>query len=335
MGQFKPMVKMETTEPSVELKLKKGGCVTSAKKMMNGGVMGALASAPAPGARGGMAPAARPGKPSMMDRRKAMMGRSAMARPMMAKGGAMDALEAHAAKPASKGHAGLKTGGVAKSPKPGNYATGGVVNGQGGFKAGGIIKSEKGSTKMSTAKVNHNSAPTGEVKLGNAGGFKKGGATKKHYATGGAVNNSGHAVAMPEKQASKPVSNDRQSGTFKKGGSVTPAQKKEQSAFKAENATAMKQAKAYSNEKYGRKMNEGGSTSDKEQKMLDKAYADSIGPSKEDMDMAKQIRSIPRKMYEGAKSLFTTKEKPAGSVTKTEKSVTVAPARKRGGSVTC
>ena len=335
MGQFKPMVKMETTEPSVELKLKKGGCVTSAKKMMNGGVMGALASAPAPGARGGMAPAARPGKPSMMDRRKAMMGKSAMARPMMAKGGAMDALEAHAAKPASKGHAGLKTGGVAKSPKPGNYATGGVVNGQGGYKDGGIIKSEKGKTKMVTAKVDHNSAPTGDVKMGNAGGYKKGGATKKHYATGGAVNNSGHAVAMPKKQASMPVSNDRQSGTFKTGGSVTPAQKKEQSAFKAENATAMKQAKAYSNEKYGRKMNDGGSVSDKEQKMLDKAYADSIGPSKEDMDMAKQIRSIPKKMYEGAKSLFTTKEKPAGSVTKTEKSVTVAPARKRGGSVTC
>ena len=42
MGQFKPMVKMETTEPSVELKLKKGGSVSSPKKMMNGGVMGAL-----------------------------------------------------------------------------------------------------------------------------------------------------------------------------------------------------------------------------------------------------------------------------------------------------
>ena len=27
MGQFKPMVKMETTEPSVELKLKIGGAV--------------------------------------------------------------------------------------------------------------------------------------------------------------------------------------------------------------------------------------------------------------------------------------------------------------------
>ena len=335
MGQFKPMVKMETTEPSVELKLKKGGSVSSPKKMMNGGVMGALSQAPAPGARGGMAPAARPGKPSMMDRRKAMMGKPAMAQPMMAKGGAMDALEAHAAKPASKGHQGLKTGGIPKSTKPGAYATGGVVNGQGGFKAGGIIKSEKGKTMMHTAKVNHNSAPTGEVKMGNAGGYKKGGATKKHYATGGAVNNSGHAVAMPKKAASQPVSNDRQSGTFKKGGSVTPAQKKEQSAFKAENATAMKQAKAYSNEKYGRKMNDGGSVSDKEQKMLDKAFEDSIGPSKEDMDMAKTIRSIPKKMYEGAKSLFTTKEKPAGSVTKTEKSVTVAPARKRGGSVTC
>ena len=36
MGQFKPMPKMETTEPSVELKLKKGG---RAKKMAEGGKM--------------------------------------------------------------------------------------------------------------------------------------------------------------------------------------------------------------------------------------------------------------------------------------------------------
>jgi hypothetical protein len=332
MGQFKPMVKMETTEPSVELKLKKGGSVSSPKKMMNGGVMGALSQAPAPGARGGMAPAARPGKPSMMDRRKAMMGKSAMARPMMAKGGAMDALEAHAAKPASKGHAGLKTGGVAKSPKPGNYATGGVVNGQGGYKAGGIIKSEKGKTMMHTAKVDHNSAPTGEVKLGNAGGYKKGGATKKHYATGGAVNNSGHAVAYPKKPASQPVSNDRQSGTFKKGGSVTPAEKKLQANFKAENATAMRQAKAMTNEKYGRKLAGGGAS----QKALEKAYNESIGPSKEDMDMAKTIRDIPGKLFRGAKRLVGMDDKPkAGSVTETEKSVTVEPAKKRGGSVKC
>ena len=295
MGQFKPMVKMETTEPSVELKLKKGGSVSSPKKMMNGGVMGALASAP--GARGGMAPAARPGKPSMMDRRKAMMGK-----PMMAKGGAMEALEAHADKPASKAHKGLKTGGVMKSPKPGNYATGGVVNGQGGYKAGGAIAKngiintegqggEYRNTKMHTAKVNHNSAPTGEVKLGNAGGYKKGGATKKHYATGGAVNDSGRAVAMPKKPASKAVSNDRQSGTFKKGGEVD--------------------------------LSKG-------------AYDKAIGPSEEEMDMAKTIRDIPGRLFRGAKKLVGMDDKPkAGSVTETEKSVTVTPSKKRGGSVKC
>ena len=297
MGQFKPMVKMETTEPSVELKLKKGGSVASPKKMMNGGVMGALSSAPAPGARGGMAPAARPAKPSMMDRRKAMMGK-----PMMAKGGAMDALKAHADKPASKAHAGLKTGGVAKSPKPGNYATGGVVNGQGGFKKGGAIAKsgiinteDQGgkyrNTKMDTAKVDHNSKPTGEVKLGNAGGYKKGGATKKHYATGGAVNNSGHAVAMPKKPASKQVSNDRQSGTFKKGGEVD--------------------------------LSKG-------------AYDKAIGPSEGEMDMAKTIRDIPGRLFRGAKKLVGMDKAPkAGSVTETEKSVTVEPAKKRGGSVKC
>jgi hypothetical protein len=57
MGQFKPMVKMMTTEPTVELKLKKGG--SAHKKMkhggdadhkpmqskMNGGIMGALSGA--------------------------------------------------------------------------------------------------------------------------------------------------------------------------------------------------------------------------------------------------------------------------------------------------
>jgi hypothetical protein len=172
------------------------------------------------------------------------------------------------------------------------------------------------------------------VKLGNGGGYKKGGATKKHYATGGAVNDSGRAVAYPAKKKSAPVSNDRQSGTFKKGGSVTPAEKKEQSAFKSENATAVRQAKAMTNEKYGRKMQAGGAA--KLTDLSKGAYDKSIGPSEEDMDMAKAIRSIPSKLYEGAKSLFTSKDdKPTGSVTKTEKSVTVSPPKKRGGSVKC
>jgi hypothetical protein len=247
-------------------------------------------------------------------------------------------LKSHESKPASKGHKGLATGGVLKSTKPGNYATGGVVNGQGGYKKGGAIAKsgiintegqggEYRNTKMDTAKPDTNSAPTGEVKMGNAGGYKKGGAAKKRFATGGAVNNSGHAVAYPAKKPSAPVSNDRQSGTFKKGGSVTPAQKKEQSAFKAENATAMKQAKAQSNLKY----QDGGKVTD----LSKGAYDKSIGPSESDMDMAKAIRNIPSRLMEGAKSLFTSKDKPSGSVTKTEKSVTVTPAKKRGGSVKC
>jgi len=176
------------------------------------------------------------------------------------------------------------------------------VNGQGGFKKGGAIAKsgiinteDQGgkyrNTKMDTAKVDHNSKPTGEVKLGNAGGYKKGGATKKHYATGGAVNNSGHAVAMPKKPASKQVSNDRQSGTFKKGGEVD--------------------------------LSKG-------------AYDKAIGPSEGEMDMAKTIRDIPGRLFRGAKKLVGMDKTPkAGSVTETEKSVTVEPAKKRGGSVKC
>jgi hypothetical protein len=65
------------------------------------------------------------------------------------------------------------------------------------------------------------------------------------------------------------------------------------------------------------------------------AYEKSIGPSEEDMDMAKAIRNIPSKLFQGAKSMMgfgSPAPKPAGSVTKTEKSVTVAPAsKKRGG----
>ena len=346
MGQFKPMVKMMTTEPTVELKLKKGGSEKKAMGGMMDAPMGSSMGSAMP-ARGGMMPVARPKRPSMAMRRAAMAGATmkdggeskATHKAEMSKmKGLEKELKSHESKPASKGHKGLATGGVLKSTKPANYATGGVVNGQGGYKKGGAIAKsgiintegqggEYRNTKMDTAHPNHNSAPTGDVKLGNGGGYKKGGATKKHYATGGAVNNSGHAVAMPAKKPSAPVSNDRQSGTFKKGGSVTPAEKKLQSNFKSENATAMKQAKAQSNLKY----QDGGKVTD----LSKGAYDKSIGPSESDMDMAKAIRSIPTKLYEGAKSLFTSKEKPSGSVTKTEKSVTVTPAKKRGGSVKC
>jgi len=139
-------------------------------------------------------------------------------------------LKKHASMPASKAHKGL--------------ATGGVAMGQGGYKDGGsvpksgilpVAESERGAksyvkTKMDTTHQDKAKGPTGGVKMGAAGyntggvvmgqgGFKKGGATKKHYATGGLVD-SGKPVAYPKHQVSKPVANNLQSGTFKKGGKV-------------------------------------------------------------------------------------------------------------------
>lgn len=197
MGQFKPMVKMETTEPSVVLKLKKGGSVHKPMKKMNGGAMPSPVVRPRVSAP--VAPAAAaPAKPSMAERRRAMMGRKGMAAPVMAKKGgeveskAMHAkeatkaeLKAHADKPASKAHKGLKTGGV--------------VKGQAGYKTGGVVKGQ--------------------------GGFKKGGAVKK-FADGGSVQDDGRAVEMPQgkKRPSSPVSISKLAGTFKKGGAVKKAE---------------------------------------------------------------------------------------------------------------
>ena len=102
MGQFKPMVKMMTTEPSVELKLakggavkmKKGGSTTKAKKMaMGGGAMDMMSGTPALVGRPAVnAPVRSPMKPSMASRRKAMMAKKPMApsmpaMPTMKKGG--------------------------------------------------------------------------------------------------------------------------------------------------------------------------------------------------------------------------------------------------------
>ena len=378
MGQFKPMVKMMTTEPSIELKLKKGGTV----KMQAGGLSGmgtATAEAPAMPARGGMASARAPMRPSMAARRRAMMAMPAAAAPaapvgmagrMMKEGGeskamhaaemkkmakTAEALKEHAGKPASKAHKGLKTGGV--------------VMGQGGYKAGGIIESKKGDTKMVTAKVDHSPAKTGGVDLGNAGGYKtggvakanaggykkggaakmmgggmaymKGGAAKKAYATGGVVK-SGAPVAMPQgrKTPSKPVSINQLSGTFKKGGSVTPAEARLLKAHKSENASAMKSAKAMSNEVYSKyqKMKDGGVPANIQDQIQtaknEKAYKDyEKSRTEENAEMRNAILGAPRKLMEGIKGFFS--KPPEGSVTKTEKSVTVTPAKKRGGSVKC
>lgn len=369
MGQFKPMVKMMTTEPSIELKLKKGGKVE--KKMQMGGSPDmAPASMPSMPARGGMMGAAAPMKPSMAARRRAMRAMPAGAAPaapvgmaaqVMKEGGetksmhkaemakmakTSKALKEHADKPASKAHKGLKTGGV--------------VNGQGGFKAGGIINTENQggayrNTKMHDGgKEDVTPKKTGEVKMGkpggyatggvakaNAGGYKKGGAAKKAYAAGGVVD-SGAPVAMPQgrKKPTAPVSITELSGTFKKGGKVTAAEGRLQKVFTKENATAMKQAKAYSNEvysKYGKKMKEGGIPAEAKDQIQtnrnQRAYENWEKSQREENEgMREAILGAPKRMMQGIKGLFSPKT-PEGSVTKTEKSVTVTPAKKRGGAV--
>lgn len=379
MGQFKPMVKMMTTEPSVELKLKKGGKVE--KKMQMGGSPDMAAPAmPSMPARGGMMGAKAPMKPSMAARRRAMRAMPSGAAPaapvgmaaqVMKEGGetksmhkaemakmakTSKALKEHADKPASKAHKGLKTGGV--------------VNGQGGFKAGGIINTENQggeyrNTKMDTAKPDHSPAKTGDVKMGNAGGYatggvakanaggyKKGGAAKKAYAAGGVVD-SGAPVAMPQgrKKPSAPVSITELSGTFKKGGRVTAAEGRLQKAFTKENATAMKQAKAYSNEVYSKyqKKAGGGAITDKEREVVDLsngAYDRHYANEKaENEAMREAILGAPKRAFDSIRGMFkgmgsvTNKEREIlnksqpSSVTKTEKSVTVTPAKKRGGRV--
>lgn len=326
MGQFKPMVKMETTEPSVILKLKKGGKVA---EKAGGGYMPMATPQPMPAglpARGGAMPAATPKKPPMAARRRAMMAKKPAMNPtMMKKGGKADDKHEDAAEDRAM---------IKKAMAGKKFATGGVVNGQAGYAKGGIIKSTKGETKVVTAKVDRSPASTGGVKLGNgggyatggkvddcweskpantakpgktggttggvrkgnAGGFMEGGSAKKAYATGGKVD-SGKAQAMPKKPVSRPVANNMQSGTFAKGGKVG----------KYADGDLVDASKG--------------------------AYDKSIGPSAEDMDMAKAIRSAPRKLLEGAKSMMGMgKPAPkAGSITKTEKSVTVAPKKGGGG----
>lgn len=149
MGQFKPMPKMKTTEPSVELKLKKGGAV--AKK----GIIPESASARGVpmAARRGMAPAmpsrgiGMGGIPTQMETGPAPMMRKKggeVESPKMHKAemsaikGIKGDIKSHANKPASKAHKGLKTGGVIEK-----YATGGVIQ---KYKTGGKMKKAYGGS---------------------------------------------------------------------------------------------------------------------------------------------------------------------------------------------
>jgi len=221
MSEFKPMIKMMTDEPSVILKLKKGGHVHSKKEhkeehghksmhMAMGGMPGMMP--PMMRKRGPMIaprpmPAAMPGR--------AMPG--AMAAPMMKKGGKMHhkaegghmesgkehkaemhemrkiekELKHHESMKAGKAHHGLKHGG-----KVHHKAKGGAMLGKelDSYESRDAIKGNEGKflqTKMVTAKKDTTHG-TGGIKEKNAGGYKRGGHVM-HHAGGGKVHHvSGH-----------------------------------------------------------------------------------------------------------------------------------------------
>ena len=188
MGQFKPMVKMMTTEPSVELKLKKGGHVQ--RKAMGGmpdATGGRMPMAAGPSERGipmaarrGIAPKrpmpkmvtpmANPGVGGPMMRKKGgeVESKSMHKAEMAEMKGIKKELKSHEDKPASKAHKGLKTGGVIEK-----YATGGVIQ---KFKKGGLQDDGKA---VKYPKVPATKPPYVQK---FSGGHKKGGQiTKKAY----------------------------------------------------------------------------------------------------------------------------------------------------------
>jgi hypothetical protein len=200
------------------------------------------------------------------------------------------------------------------------FATGGVVMGQGGYKTGGVAKGNAGGyAKGGGIEGNVSGTPagvsgtkTGSVKLGNAGGFRKGGAAKK-FADGGAVQDDGRAVKMPQgnKRPSTPVSINQLSGTFKKGGKV------KKFAEGGLGETEQRLLREAQEEKLDRKGRE--------------AF-DNVPKVQRELEEAMNPKSMASEMFGKVKNLFSPSkvEVPKGSVTKTEKSVTVAP-KKRGG----
>jgi hypothetical protein len=138
---------------------------------------------------------------------------------------------------------------------------------------------------------------------------------------------------MPQgrKPAPKPVRINELAGTYKAGGKVTPAEGRLQKISDAENAPSFRAAKMNTNEKYGpaskMKLKEGGNVD------LSKGAYDKTGKVNRDLEDALNPLSMAKELYGKAKNYLMPKG--SESVTKTKESVTVTPAKKRGGSVKC
>lgn len=218
MGQFKPMVKMMTTEPTVELKLKKGGAVamkkggstTKAKKMQGGGMMGALGAAAdksrlrpnLPAITGTMPEqGSSPARPAMGDRQSSMRrmadmatrgmpGRNLPRAALMAamgkkEGGETSSMHKAEMKKMSGTAAELKEHkSMPASKAHKGLKTGGVAMGQGGYKKGGkAMKFAAGGIIKSTTGETKVVTATPDRSPAKTGGVKLG--NGGGYKTGG------------------------------------------------------------------------------------------------------------------------------------------------------
>jgi hypothetical protein len=93
--------------------------------------------------------------------------------------------------------------------------------------------------------------------------------------------------------------------------------------------TATGQLNRYKEGGTAKKFNDGGSSSDKYTVKDPKAVSDKAS---RELEEAMNPLSMAKELYGKAKNFFSPS---AGSVTKTEKSVTVSPGKKRGGSAKC
>jgi hypothetical protein len=203
MGEFKPMVKMETTEPSVILKLKKGGSATHKRmhaegakegfkpvKKMDGGMMGSMAGSSAmpmgnPVAARAMAAKRMAAKPTPPTRglpaptRPAMPPAMPMGRPMMKKGGMAEGGKSDLGqdkamiKKAFKQHDMQEhKGGKGTALK---LKTGGVSKGQAGYKTGGVVKGQAGYKDGGMAMVDKGGKMVPDFAADGKGKMKNGG----------------------------------------------------------------------------------------------------------------------------------------------------------------
>jgi hypothetical protein len=198
MGQFKPEPKMKTTEPSVELKMKKGGKPNMAdggmpmadeRMPMRAPMKAPMGGMPArgmpmrPRGRGAMPPAM---SPAMMARKKGGEVESPkMHKAEMKEMGKIEKeLKHHESMKASKAHKGLKSGGMYR-PTVGGLLSEGKPHGKGktggiegtGYKNGGALKPKINvQDKVVTAKQTKSfNTKTGGVE---GKGYKNGGAAK-------------------------------------------------------------------------------------------------------------------------------------------------------------